>query len=138
MNASVNTERVAQRLIDLRARMPHLQLLVLFGSSVGGQPRAGSDVDLAVLCDGPADHEALYLAIAPCIGTDRLDLVDLRNAGPLLAFAVARTGHLLFERTPGAFRQFQSLAARRYCDTEKLRQARKRAIRVFLEREGLA
>jgi hypothetical protein len=35
-------------------------------------------------------------------------------------------------------REFQSLASRRYCDTEKLRRAERRAIQVFLAREGLA
>jgi len=52
--------------------------------------------------------------------------------------AVARTGRPLFERERGAFREFQSLASRRYCDTDKLRRARRRAIHAFLEREGLA
>lgn len=89
-------------------------------------------------CDGPADLDALYLALAPRLGTDRLDLIDLRRAGPLLAMAVARTGRPLFERESGAFREFQSLASRRYCDTDKLRRAGRRAIYVFLEREGLA
>jgi len=87
---------------------------------------------------GPADLDALYLALAPRLGTDRLDLIDLRRAGPLLGMAVARTGRPLFEREPGAFREFQSLASRRYCDTDKLRRARRRAIHAFLEREGLA
>ncbi len=131
-------EFVGQRLADLPEVVPDLQLLVLFGSAVGGRARAESDVDLGVRCDGPADLDVLYPAIAPRLGTDRLDLVDLRRAGPLLAFEVARTGRLLFERHPGVFRQFQSLASRRYCDTERLRHAQRRAIRVFLEREGLA
>ena len=37
-----------------------------------------------------------------------------------------------------ALREFQSLASRRYCDIDKLRRARRRAIHAFLEREGLA
>jgi len=138
MKAVATSELVRNRLADLPEVMPDLQLLVLFGSAVRGRARAQSDVDLAVRCDGPADLDALYLAIAPRLGTDRLDLIDLRRAGLLLAFEVARTGRLLFERHPGAFRQFQSLASRRYCDTEKLRRAQRRAIHVFLEREGLA
>ena len=84
--------------------MPRLDLLVLFGSTVKGRRRAGSDLDLAVRFDGPADLDALYPALAGRLGTD----------------------------------QFQSLASRRYCDTAKLRAAQQRAIRVFLEREGLA
>lgn len=129
---------VRQRLADLPEVMPDLQLLVLFGSAAKGRARAKSDVDLAVRCDGSADFDALFVAIALRLGTDRIDLIDLGRAGPLLAFEVARKGHLLFERDPGAFRQFQSLAARRYGDTEKLRHAQRRAIHVFLEREGLA
>ncbi len=138
MKAALPPECVGQRLADLPRAMPDLQLLVLFGSSIKGRPRAESDVDLAVRCDGPADLDALYLAIASRLETDRLDLIDLCRAGPLLAFEVARTGRLLFERHPGAFRQFQSLASRRYCDAAKLRHAQRRAIHVFLEREGLA
>lgn len=138
MRVVLPPELVAQRLADLPLAAPDLLLLVLFGSLVKGRTRLKGDVDLGVQCDGPADLDAMYLAIAPRLGTDRVDLIDLRRAGPLLAFEVARTGRLLFERRPGAFRAFQSLASRRYCDTVKLRQAERRAIHVFLERAGLA
>jgi hypothetical protein len=67
-----------------------------------------------VQCDGPVDFDAVYRAVAPRLGTDRLDLIDLRRAGPL------------------------SLASRRHCDTDKLRRARRRAIHAFVEREDLA
>ena len=138
MAAAVTADFIRQRLADLPEVMPDLRLLVLFGSFARDRARSESDIDLAVQCDGPADLDALYLALAPRLGTDRLDLIDLRRAGPLLGMAVARTGRLLFERQPGAFREFQSLASRRYCDTDKLRLARRRAIHAFLEREGLA
>ena len=138
MTSAATAELIQQRLADLSRVMPDLRLLVLFGSLARGRTRSESDIDVAVQCDGPADLDALYLAMAPRFGTDRLDLIDIRRAGPILAMAVARTGRPLFEREPGAFREFQSLASRRYCDTEKLRHARRRAIRAFLEREGLA
>jgi predicted nucleotidyltransferase len=138
MTATLTPECVARRLADLPQAMPDLELLVLFGSLVKGRRTVRGDIDLGAQCDGPADLDALYLAIAPRLGTDRVDLIDLRRADPLLAFEVARTGRLLFERRPGAFRAFQSLASRRYGDTAKLRRAQRRAIHVFLEREGLA
>ena len=138
MTSAVTAELIRRRLADLPGMMPDLRLLVLFGSAARDRARSESDIDLAVQCDGPADLDALYLAVAPRLGTDRLDLIDLRRAGPLLGMAVARTGRPLFEREPGAFREFQSLASRRYCDTDKLRRARRRAIHAFLEREGLA
>jgi predicted nucleotidyltransferase len=135
---TISAEEVSARLDDLPGAMPTLDLLVLFGSTVADRRKAGSDLDIAVRFDGPTDLDALYLALACRLGSDRLDLIDLRRAGPLLAFEVARSGRLLFERRRGMFREFQSLASRRYCDTAKLRAAQQRAIRVFLEREGLA
>jgi len=138
MTSAVTAEFIRRRLADLPEVMPDLRLLVLFGSAARDGAESESDIDLAVQCDALADIDALYLAIAPRLGTDRLDLIDLRRAGPLLGMAVARTGRPLFEREPGAFRVFQSLASRRYCDTDKLRRAGRRAIHAFLEREGLA
>jgi predicted nucleotidyltransferase len=130
-------ETLAERLRGVREALPDLELLVLFGSAATGRARSSSDLDLAVSCEGPADLDALYVALAPRFRTDRLDLVDLRQVTPLLAFQIARTGLVLFERSAGLFRQFQSLASRRYADTHKLREAQRRAIQVFLHEEGL-
>lgn len=138
MRAVVPAESLLARLEDASHSVPDLELLVLFGSAARSRARGTSDLDLAVMCQGRADLDAVYLALAPRLRTDRLDLVDLRRAGPLLAFQVARSGILLFERSPGLFRQFQSLASRRYADTRKLREAQRRAIHVFLQQEGLA
>ena len=130
-------EEIAGRLQGLREAMPGLELVVLFGSTAKGRRRAGSDVDVAVRCVGTADLDAHYGVLAPGLGSDRLELVDLRHASPLLAMEVARSGRLLYELRPGAFRQFQSLASRRYCDTAKLRRAQRRAIHAFLARHDL-
>ena len=122
-------------LADFAVEVPDVRLVVLFGSAARGGVRATSDVDVAVMCDGPADLERVFLLLAPRFRTPRLDAVDLRRAGPLLAFEVARSGVVLFERSPGLFRQFQSLASRRYADTKKLRDAQRRSIQVFLGSE---
>jgi predicted nucleotidyltransferase len=119
-------------------RVRDLELVVLFGSTAKGRRRAGSDVDVAVRCAGPADLDVLHGVLAPVLGTDRLDLVDLHRVSPLLAMEVARSGRLLYESRRGTFRQFQSLASRRYCDTAKLRRAQRRAIHVFLARHDLS
>lgn len=123
------------RLRDLDSAAPEVELVVLFGSAAYGRAQPRSDVDVAVRCTEPADLDALYRLLAPRTGSDRLDLVDLRRASPLLMMAVARSGHLLFEKRPGLYRQFQALASRRFCDTAKLRHAQRRAIHAFLERE---
>ena len=133
----VPIEEMSSRVRGLRERAPDLELVVLFGSSVKGRRHSDSDVDVGVRCAGPADLDSLHRLLAPALGTDRLDLVDLRRAGPILAMQVARSGRVLYESRPWTFRQFQSLASRRYCDTDKLRRAQRRAIHVFLERHGL-
>lgn len=122
------------RLDGLEAELPELRLLVVFGSAAKGRARDDSDLDLAVLCDRVADLDRLYVALAPRCRTSRLDLIDLRRAAPLLAFEVARSGHVLFDRESSHFRQFQSLAWRRYVDTKKLRDAERRALEVFRSR----
>lgn len=126
-----------RRLADLPDTAPDIELVVIFGSTATGRARERSDVDVAVRCTGPADLDAVYRILAPRLGTGRLDLVDLRRASPLLMMAVARSGRLVYEKRIGAYREFQALASRRYCDTEKLRRARQRAIRVFLARHDL-
>jgi hypothetical protein len=136
MSMDLDASEIAQRLAGLETAVPSLQMLVLFGSIGRGAATRFSDVDLAFLGDGLTPDE-LYLAIAPRLHTDRLDLADLLHAPPILAFAIAREGRLLYERMPGTFRSFQSLAWRRFCDTAKLREGTKRRIHRFLEREGL-
>jgi predicted nucleotidyltransferase len=135
---TLTVPQIAERLADVPVERPEIALVVLFGSAARNRLRRSSDVDIAVGCEGPADLDALYAAIAKRLHADPIDLVDLTRAGPLLAFEIARSGQLLFERRPGAFRAFQSLASRRYGDTAKLRQAQRRVIQLFLEREGLA
>ena len=135
--AATEIERFAAQVADLGSIAPSVQLVVLFGSVTRGRSRPDSDLDVAVRCDAPADLDALYLLLAPRLASNALDLTDLRRAGSLLAFQVARQGEVLYERDPGTFRSFQSLASRRYCDTDKLRRAQHRAIHAFLERHGL-
>ena len=134
---ATTSERFAERLEDLRAVAPPVELVILFGSVARGRSRPDSDLDVAVRCDGPADLDALYLLLAPRLATSLLDLVDLRRTGSLLAFQVARHGQVLYERDPGVFRSFQSLTSCRYCDTDKLHRAQRRSIHAFLERQGL-
>jgi predicted nucleotidyltransferase len=90
-------EEIRITLGDLSEVLPELELVVLFGSAAKGRMRPRSDVDLAVSCMGAADLDSLYLALAPRLGTDRLDLVDLRRASPLLMMEVARSGRPLYE-----------------------------------------
>jgi predicted nucleotidyltransferase len=134
MTSIATPDELRKSLAGVGTELPELRLLVVFGSAVRGRTHDDSDLDLAVGCDEAADLDHLFLALAPRCRTSRLDLVDLRRAAPLLAFEIARKGQLLFEREPGRFRAFQSLAWRRYVDTKKLRDAERRSLEVFRAR----
>jgi predicted nucleotidyltransferase len=89
----------------LRAAVPDLQAIYVFGSVATSQDRPDSDVDLAVLAGRAVGGEArwrLQERIAAGLGRD-VDLVDLRAASTVMQVQVLRTGRLLFE-APGSGR----------------------------------
>lgn len=112
--------------------------MIAFGSIATGATRPDSDIDLAVMGRRPLDLVPLTNAVARLLQTDAVDVVDLRRATPLLMMEVVRGGHLLYERVPGSYATFCSLAHRRYVDTAKLRAAQREAIRHFVRERGAA
>ncbi len=114
-----------------------LQFVFLFGSTASGRATRKSDIDLAFLFDESLDILDLTNKVIKLLQTDRVDVIDLRRASPLLSFAGAKGGKLLFERSPGLFNSFCSLAFRRYIDKKKMRDAQGRAIEHFIEEKGL-
>ena len=110
-----------------------LQMVLLFGSQGSGEVHPESDIDLGVLYDEPVDLLDLTNKVILLLHRDRVDVVDLQRASPLLCFSAARQGKLLYERSPGQFHIFYSLSFRRYIDTTKLRDARNKVIQHFLE-----
>jgi predicted nucleotidyltransferase len=127
-----------QNLLAPLCEQYRFRLIILFGSSVTGRRGPDSDLDLALLGDAPLDLVAVTTDVIRLLHTDRVDVVDLRRASPLLAMEVARHGRLVYERQPGMHLEFISLAVRRYIDTKKLRDAQKDAIHRFLADKGLA
>jgi predicted nucleotidyltransferase len=126
---------IRERLAPLFAD-PDIDLVILFGSGAGGMTRADSDLDLAVKGRQPFDLVSLTNTITQLLHTDAVDVVDLRRASPLLMREVVQGGRLLYERTPGCYAAFCSLAHRRYVDTAKLRVAQRETIRHFLQNRG--
>jgi len=114
-----------------------LRLVLMFGSVVSEMMHKKSDIDLAFLFDRPVDILELTNRVIRLLHTDNVDVIDLKNANPLLRFSAAKNGRILYERSPGVFNEFFSLAFRMYVDTEKLREARATGIRHFLEERGL-
>jgi predicted nucleotidyltransferase len=116
---------------------PTLHLVVRFGSTVGNRARADSDVDVAVLAERElslADQERVVIALARRLHVpeDRIDLVDLRTAPPLLQHEIAERGELL-AGAPEEFLRFRLSAWKAYQDTARLRRARAENLRKRLD-----
>lgn len=82
----------------VRAVLPEVQAVTLFGSRAEGSAREDSDLDLAVLLPRRADPVRLWEAgeaIARTLGVD-VDLIDLRAASTVMQFQVITTGRRLF------------------------------------------
>jgi len=62
-----------------------LDLILMFGSRVGGNVHAGSDIDIAVYARHPfSETEKIQLIceLSNIFRTDNVDMVDLRNCLP--------------------------------------------------------
>ena len=128
-------EEIRERLVPL-FKERDLRLILLFGSALTGAVHKKSDIDLAFLFDKPVDILSMTNRFIRLLHTDKVDVIDLKHASPLLKYSVAEKGKLLYEKSPGMFFEFYSLAFKEYVDTRKLREARETVIKNFLESRG--
>jgi hypothetical protein len=103
-----------------------VQLAYLFGSL--SQADKGHDVDLALLTQDKSVFQ-LRSAITACLQTERLDLVDLRQASPVLRFEIIRTGQLLYQTSEAICQQFEMSTLRLYKDTAWLRRQQRQYLK---------
>jgi predicted nucleotidyltransferase len=111
----VTPHELARRLAGFPAAR-ELTLAVLHGSRARGDARPDADWDVGVLSDCPPDLPTLVAGLTAILGTDAVDVVDLRTASALLRFRAARDGIVLVEKPVGAFEGFQLEAVRFWCD----------------------
>ena len=90
----------------VQRRFPNLLALYAFGSRVTGQATSESDLDLAILVDGPVDPFAIFTLageIAEIAGLE-VDLVDLRAASTVMQHQIITTGERWWQRDSRAAR----------------------------------
>ena len=133
---TLSPENIKERLAPL-FKEKGLRLVLLFGSVASQNANKHSDIDLGFLFDEHRDILDLTNRVITLLHTDNVDVVDLRRASRLLKASSVKQGMLLYERSPGLFHEFSSLAIRRFIDTKKLRDARDRGIEQFLRERGL-
>lgn len=113
--------------ISTIAEKYHLTLVLLFGSQATGKTHPQSDADVAYFGQELlplAIESKLVIDLMQAFRTDAVDLVSLKNAPPLLRYQIARSGKLLYERTPGLFTSFFINSLRQYEEARPLFQLR--------------
>lgn len=120
-----NIEQALELLVPLLKRKGVL-LAYLFGSLSRG--KAGNDVDLAILTRGRPAFQ-LREAITGCLRTERVDLVDLQNASPVLRLEVIRTGRPLYVADGTIQDHFKLQTLNLYRDTAPLRRRQRECLK---------
>lgn len=100
-------------------------LAYVFGSFLHNE--AFADIDLAVL-PGHRGLEDLREKICEILSTQRVDLVNLKTASPILRFEVLSTGSLIFKKDEPVENSFELSAIREYRDTAHLRKSQARVL----------
>jgi predicted nucleotidyltransferase len=113
---------------------PEIVAVYLFGSFARGNPRRGSDIDIAVYTRGShsqrrrARARTEYIGTAAkTLGTDRVDVVVLNQAPVVLRHEVFRDGKLLYVRDRDDLSRFRVSCSREYLDTIPLRRTFEKA-----------
>ena len=99
-----------------------LEVLLLFGSRARADAHAHSDWDLGYLASHGFDVAAFLGAIVEAVGSDRVDVVDLRRASGLLRYHAARDGCVVYEARQRLAEQFCLDAADFWCDAAPVLQ----------------
>ncbi|GGM91921.1 nucleotidyltransferase [Thermus composti] len=118
-----------KRLGQILARFPQVQAAFLFGSRAEGRARPESDWDLALYLSPPEPDPTLEVLEALVeAGFERVDLLLLHRAPPLLAFLAVR-GKPLFVREGFDLGSYVSRVAREWWDLEPLLKVQREALK---------
>jgi uncharacterized protein len=115
----MNSE-ILRLLEDLKANVPGLRLVIVFGSHASGRAREDSDIDMAFAAERPLEAGALFdlKMHAQCKVSSPVDLIDLANSNlsVLLKHEIITTGQPIFERDQTVLSEFEARILRDYHD----------------------
>lgn len=100
----------------IRAALPGVQAIYLFGSRAKGVAGPTSDTDLAVLAGEPIEEFTLFSVasrLSELLRTE-VDLVDLRRSSAVMRVQVLGSSRLLLDTAPSARMAFEAFALADY------------------------
>ena len=136
-NFMLNLNKVKPKIEEI-AKKYNLNFMVIFGSRASGLVHKKSDVDLAYSAKKPLDYRKEYeltcdlqrtFDLGPKV---RVDLVDLKQAPPLLKKEAVSNCKILYEEKIGIFDEFFIYAHQLYRETSPLFRLKHESLRRFL------
>jgi len=121
------------------AKKYNLDLLLLFGSQLGEKKylHQESDFDIAYLSKKNLNlmkEAKLICDLIPIFKSDKVDLVNLRRAGPLLMKQIFENHKILYCSNPKIYYRYKIYAERKYTEAKSLFQLNEYLIKQFLKK----
>jgi hypothetical protein len=112
------TEKAISLILPLLENDPRILTAYLFGSRIKKSDQS-SDIDIALYTSKDfswKDYYLLYGKLSKALCSDRLDLVWLNEADPILGFEVIKYGKVLFYKDADLLNDFELKNKKRYYD----------------------
>jgi len=108
-----------------------LSLVLIFGSQAREETKRESDIDIAILASKKlSEKDMVYLnfEFTNILPIDRVDLVDIHGAPPLLMKQIADSAKVVYQKTSGEYPGFLIYADRLYREARPLFDLRRARI----------
>ena len=112
------TEKAISLILPLLENDPRILTAYLFGSRIKKSDQS-SDIDIALYTSKDfswKDYYLLYGKLSKALCSDRIDLVWLNEADPILSFEVIKYGKVLFYKDADLLNEFELKDKKRYYD----------------------
>lgn len=114
-----------------------LTLVVLFGSQATRETHKESDVDVAYMSDQKLSFEEEVLLntdLTEVFRNDKVSLVNLKTASPLLLKQVVTNAVVLYEKESSLFNELYLFALKKYDDVQPLIELRRDFLKYKISR----
>jgi len=121
-----NEDKIKEKVKEI-AQKYGLSFVALFGSQATGKTHQKSDIDIAYLSKNDLGLEResnLIFDLSAIFRNENIDLLNLKNAKPLLYYGVFKNCRVIFEKTPLIFQTLRAYAFKKYIETKPLYEER--------------